>query len=422
MGKSIDLNGYGKPPVPQNAAAAIPVAPAAKPATNAPSMPLRVGQLYAEPGTVGAPGQGLHELASLIQQESSVAIAPNLPADFKPKLAETVDIADLDEVEQQRIMAGVAEVRQMHGQTVPDITGVLQQRASARKAPATVPTLAPPAAAAPYVASPSIGSQAIPGYKPIGQPEYQPSVPRPPEQYAAGWQPPAPSQQFTADDAVIDLDTRPAPPPMQAQTPVQVPVPAAVPPASTFANLEQLSPECPHCGWDRNVPDIAEPTVGEKQGFVHSVLGQKAFTQEYVLLGGKLRLRFRTLTVKECDAIYSQVQTEVSRGEVAQVDYFEQVNRYRLFLQMTKLDGGEGAVKDLPDGLSPYTNPGAEGFWDAEGKGPIGDSLLPTVSEYVQSEVLKTETLVRIAQNTCSRFNRLVAKLEALVDNSDFWK
>ena len=43
------------------------------------------------------------------------------------------------------------------------------------------------------------------------------------------------------------------------------------------------------------------------------------------------------------------------------------------------------------------------------------------IEEYVLTKVLKTEHLQRVIGHTCNKFNRLVSKLEASVDNENFW-
>ena len=44
------------------------------------------------------------------------------------------------------------------------------------------------------------------------------------------------------------------------------------------------------------------------------------------------------------------------------------------------------------------------------------------IQNYINGHVLKTEHLLRAVTFECQKFNRLAAKLEARVDDSDFWK
>ena len=180
---------------------------------------------------------------------------------------------------------------------------------------------------------------------------------------------------------------------------------------------------CPHCGWDMSIPGTAEPTYDEKMGFLHSVLGQKAFTHQYELFAGKVVVRFRTLTTKEMDVVYNQVFREREDGEVTTIqDYWEKVNRYRLYLQLTYLSATDGSfTHTLPDGYSLESNLHAESYYDFKPANP-DNSYLPEIEQHVLKEVLRTESIQRAINTMCARFNRLVAKLEAMIDNSDFWE
>ena len=99
----------------------------------------------------------------------------------------------------------------------------------------------------------------------------------------------------------------------------------------------------------------------------------------------------------------------------------------RLYLQLTAMSSKISAIHiRLPEGLSEETHPGLSSYWDKflEEKGKLDKDLplVQQVSEYVILEVLKSEHLQRIVTQECNRFNRLVVKLEACVDNPDFWK
>lgn len=181
--------------------------------------------------------------------------------------------------------------------------------------------------------------------------------------------------------------------------------------------------ECPHCGWDMSLPVIAEPTYDEKMGFLHSVLGQKTFTHQYDMFGGKVVVRFRTLTTKEMDVVYNQVFLERDDGIITTIqDYWEKVNRYRLYLQLTYLAAVDGSFTyNLPDGYSEGTNPHALEHHDFKPSNP-DRSYLPEIEQHILEEVLRTETIQRSVNTLCARFNRLVSKLEAMIDDSDFWE
>lgn len=185
----------------------------------------------------------------------------------------------------------------------------------------------------------------------------------------------------------------------------------------------ELARNCQHCGWDLAMPDPTEPTDNEKHTFLQSVLGMQTFTQSYPLLGGNVMVRFRTLTTREIDACYQQLYRERDRGElVSDLDFVERITRLRLYLQIQRYYTKDGTKfdHDLPDGLSKSTNPNAEVCWDQDM--PDTQEPLLLIEKHLQDNVLVNETVSRIVLQACNRFNRLVSKLEAMVDNENFWR
>lgn len=192
---------------------------------------------------------------------------------------------------------------------------------------------------------------------------------------------------------------------------------------SLSSGFENPMDNCPHCGWDLSLQSVVEPGQDEKMGFLHSVLGQKTFIQEYSLFGGKVHVRFRTLTTKEMDVIYNYVFQQRESGEIETIqDYWEKVNRYRLYLQLIYLSASDGSfTHQLPDAYSKESNPHATDFWQFPAYDPeVG--YLDQIEDRILKEVLRTESIQRTISTYCARFNRLVSKLEVMIDNPDFWK
>lgn len=244
----------------------------------------------------------------------------------------------------------------------------------------------------------------LPEEEPIPQLEIEKEVPTPPENIA-----PPPPENVAPPPPLIDAEAN------------EVEEPAAAAEENTTGSTPRIQ-TCPHCSWDMSLPVIAEPTYDEKMGFLHSVLGQKTFVHQYEIFGGNVVVRFRTLTTKEMDTIYRQVFSEREGGEITTIqDYWEKVNRYKLYLQLTYLTAVDGSfTHTLPDGYSAETNTHATECYKFKPANP-DHSYLPEIEEYVLGEVLRTETIQRSVNTICARFNRLVAKLEAMIDNSDFW-
>lgn len=214
-------------------------------------------------------------------------------------------------------------------------------------------------------------------------------------------------------------DDRPA---RRAAAVSQAEAPAAAPaPADT--GLAPAHPgNCPHCGWDLAVPDDVEVTAGDKAAFLHAVLGEKPFTKDFPLFGGQVTVVFRTLTAQEIDAVFAQVFLEKKKGEIlTDMDFYERINRYRLYLQMQSFRSGT-FHHDFPEGFTPQTNPGAAGHYELPPDLPDGETGLRLVERHVRETALKTESVTRVVTARSRVFNRVVDKLEAFVDNPDFWQ
>ena len=173
---------------------------------------------------------------------------------------------------------------------------------------------------------------------------------------------------------------------------------------------------------------IPDPDSKDKIGFLQSVLGHKVFSKKYTMFGGNLRITFRTLAIREIDILYQAAfQAQKDERILTTTDYYEYLNRLRLHLQLTSFSAKTASLHiKLPEGLSRDTHEGCSSYWDEFlEKEAILDKdkpLIQQVSDYVIDKVMKTEHLQRTITHECSKFNRLVAKLEASVDNPDFWE
>lgn len=261
-----------------------------------------------------------------------------------------------------------------------------------------------------------------------------------------GWVKPPPPEQdeevsLTAEEpVVVEEIATPSQPEAQVESELEEEAAEAeLPPVAEEEVKEDESVEitgdlatasniCSLCGWDQALPVIGEPEHKDKLGFLQSVLGQKVFTKRYSIFGGNLKVTFRTLTIKEIDTLYEAAFKAQKLGVIATTaDYYEYLNRLRLYLQLTGLSAKTTKLHvRLPEGLTKETHPDVNLYWDTflKDKGLYKDKplLCNQVADYVVKEVLKTEQLQRTITHECNNFNRLVAKLEACVDNQDFWK
>lgn len=197
----------------------------------------------------------------------------------------------------------------------------------------------------------------------------------------------------------------------------------------TDTGVVQGPAACPHCGWDMHVADVPEPPHSEKMAFLHTFLGGVPYVKEVKLFDGTVELTFRTLTVRELELVYRQAFRDKENGKFqgSELDYWTQLNRYRLVLQLQRYrhNAPGGFDHDLADGYSLEANPAAVGVWvtpETEAGIKAGDTGLPAIDEYVTEKVLKTEAVFAVVNKACADFNRLAAKMEAMADNSDFWK
>jgi len=184
---------------------------------------------------------------------------------------------------------------------------------------------------------------------------------------------------------------------------------------------------CPHCHLRLDMPALDEPSNLQKLTFLQCILGQTAFMQDIPIYNGSIVLTFRTLTPKELDTAFMQVSYDVLNQKIFNNygDIYEQLNRYRTYLQLVRIKNNIGANQDfieLPDGLSPKTNRIANRYWELSK--PLGpnETELVQIEEYMLNNVLRTEFIFRIVNNACNQFNRLVAKLEATMNSENFWK
>ncbi len=191
-----------------------------------------------------------------------------------------------------------------------------------------------------------------------------------------------------------------------------------------------LGPDiCGQCGWDQSQPTIAEPTDDEKLGFLHTLLGMKNFTKIYPMFGGAVEVTFRTLTVSELDSLYKEAFRAQQIGVIKTTgDYYEYINRLRINLQLQSLKGTEVALHHvLPESLELWEDflkeaTATDQEHNYQEQGSDQATIHDQIRDYIIGTILKTEVLQRTVTHECNKFNRLVAKLEARVDDSDFWK
>jgi len=194
----------------------------------------------------------------------------------------------------------------------------------------------------------------------------------------------------------------------QQQPQTQPQAPAQPKPQQAAETAPQLH-VCPNCAWDLAAKDLVEISEADKQNFLAATLGNKPFQKLFELMNGQLQVTLRSLRHDEVDACYRQCYEDRKNQQIANsADFMEQLNRYRLCLQLVELRSGEDLVQ-FPETLAEW--------------GSTGDyRAMPMIFEQVFNEALSSETLMRLATKCMHKFNRILARLEANCDNPDFWE
>lgn len=186
---------------------------------------------------------------------------------------------------------------------------------------------------------------------------------------------------------------------------------------------------CRQCGWDQRVPPVAEPTRAEIMDFLYVSLGQKVYSKEYSRFGGRIKLRLRTLYVRELEALYEAAYKAQKVGIVnTPTEYYDYINRMRLYLQVSRVaitTSENQIIHNLPDVLNKTFGSSTGQDWIEKLKTDTKYNekvpLMQQVQSYMMDNILVTETLQRMVIDTCATFNRLVAMLESRIKDENFW-
>jgi hypothetical protein len=185
--------------------------------------------------------------------------------------------------------------------------------------------------------------------------------------------------------------------------PVEEPVPPITPPTPTGATM------CEHCGWPVGKCDLTDPTPMDKQQFVASILGQKRFYKIYELLGGKIRVMFRTLTTDEMDTVVKQLVNDWNDAKISGPAHsVAEALKYQMALGLQSITTHVG-LKDIPVMTDFDYDPTAK------------ETPLPDIQAYVQENALLNESMRRIVSKAYGHFLDTVSKLESMAENADFW-
>lgn len=214
----------------------------------------------------------------------------------------------------------------------------------------------------------------------------------------------------------------------------QMPEPVAAEPATpddeyeSHSGLHSGTMICPRCLWNTNEPFEIKPTDRDKQVFIAAVLGCTRFEKQYDLLGGKLKVFFRSLLATEVASLNSQLNWHARRGDITgDGEYVLWLMEYRLVMSLSKLVSGDNAsrsVLSLAEFEATYPNtfekvPTARDSLGLPVKAPTG---LMAMHEWFYKDIVNVEFMRKIIAQTHRSFQRLVEGMESMAENEDFWQ
>jgi len=217
-------------------------------------------------------------------------------------------------------------------------------------------------------------------------------------------------QQSTVIDDREDLLEPPV-------SPASETAPRSETPPSPMAELPPGPKNCPRCQWPVRTPFDVEITTQDKQQFMAAMLGLNRFEKDYTLLGGSVVVRFRSLTSRETETVMLEIGHMMREGTSAgQGEYLLNLMELRMVASVAQLVVGgnhvyrAGVLEDediKEDPARPKIMP---------------ITALPIMRHKFYEGAAKTESLRRMIGKAHQEFQRLVEALEAMANDSDFWK
>jgi hypothetical protein len=296
----------------------------------------------------------------------------NLPADFKPKQGRVVDFSELSEAERQELSDVLKDYKQQ-------MVAQAEYDASGRNIEKKLPGADPSVVAAAKQAQAAAETPAMPEVKII--------PPKPVEEAAPTPEPePEPiSEPVMEEDEDYDngLDTNPV--------------------------------HCPRCLWRTDIPFTAEPTERDRQVFMASLLGTNRFTKTYDIMGGNMKVSFRSLLSKEVDLVFKQLNCDATNGVITgDGDFFLRMEQYRTLCSVSR-------IADASNTPQIEIAPLFELDWPGDDSGKVENTRLKDLADWFNEEI-SNESLRRVLYQHYREFQRLVEAMEAQTAEPNFWK
>jgi hypothetical protein len=170
-----------------------------------------------------------------------------------------------------------------------------------------------------------------------------------------------------------------------------------------------IMPFCQRCGYDNRQKYDVQVTDLDKQDFLASVLGNVPFQRNYELMGGNLKITFRTPLADQNKMLHRQLVLDQNAGKiVTEAEWFVQMMEYRMALSLAAITNKEGKPIAIVPKLDDFFNKPEQ-------------SSLVELSEHVNQTILAHEVTRRLVGQHLRQFQRLVEALEAMALEPSFW-
>jgi hypothetical protein len=158
---------------------------------------------------------------------------------------------------------------------------------------------------------------------------------------------------------------------------------------------------CPQCHHDLSLSGVEDPDEDTRMWYLQALIGQKPFEKTFPIMGGAVTIVLRALDIDQVDHVYQTVgQEKLDNPRMNENDFFEKIRRYKLALQLKLIGFSDGTGAEFPDDKKPN---------------------LSQLFELVHQKAIKNESMARLLVEVQTKFNRLLAKLEACAERPDFW-
>lgn len=209
-------------------------------------------------------------------------------------------------------------------------------------------------------------------------------------------------------------------PPTEKPKPAAAPQPAVAPaptptamPTTGMATAADVATLCKNCNHlvDK---DPIEVTPEDKHNFLVMMMTGAPFTKTYEMLGGNLRVTFRSLSRAELDMAIQQAGCDTRDGvSASQVDFFRNVQNYEMFLSIRQ-------IRSLSD-VTDFPNSIKEVDVDPLEPGQPYQTPLKTYAPHV-ADSIGSASMFRMVTMLYGRFYAMLRRLEENAFNADFWQ